>query len=121
MFFEEQQQTKEALITLTNLKKESQAKIRAFFSTLIKACMDTEGTLLHELEMTVSDHADTLQEQVQAWVHLQQQTQQLLELADLIPLLYPGGILKKCTSTTYSVLNFYQSPYLKLSSMLVVT
>lgn len=72
-------------------KRDLQGDIRKFFSTLIKACMDVEGALLEELETSVSDHTDLLMEQSSAWLNLQECTQQLLDMTDMLHYLPTAG------------------------------
>jgi hypothetical protein len=53
--------------------------------------MDVEGSLLEELETSVTDHTDVLKAQSSAWLTLQESTQQLLDMADLLHYLPTSG------------------------------
>ena len=91
-FFSEQRRDTEEMMAALNVKKRDlQGDIRKFFSTLIKACMDVEGALLEELETSVSDHTDLLMEQSSAWLNLQECTQQLLDMTDMLHYLPTAG------------------------------
>ncbi|KAL8601498.1 hypothetical protein ACOMHN_000440 [Nucella lapillus] len=84
-FFSEQRRDTEERMAALNLKKQTtQEEIRKFFSGLIKACMDMEGSLLEDLETTVSDHVDLLTEQRYAWQTLEKGTQELLDMTDVL-------------------------------------
>ena len=88
---EQRRDTEETLAALRTKRQALQSDIRKFFSTLIKACMDVEGALLQELEMSVTDHMDLLAEQTSAWLTLQDNTQQLLDVTDVLHFLPDNG------------------------------
>ncbi|XP_076459715.1 uncharacterized protein LOC143292910 isoform X2 [Babylonia areolata] len=84
-FFSEQRRDTEERMAALNVKKHTiQGDIRKFFSALIKACMDVEGSLLEELENSVSDHMDLLSEHHTAWQRVQEDTQELLDITDIL-------------------------------------
>nr|KAG5714792.1 hypothetical protein BaRGS_000280 [Batillaria attramentaria] len=91
-FFSEQRRGVEETAAALNTKRRGcQSEVRKFFSVLIKACMDVEGSLLEELEMAVSDHTDLLQEHSGAWLQLQENMQQLMDLTYNLHVLPSAG------------------------------
>lgn len=83
-FTEQRRDLEETLAALESKKRGFQSRVRAFFSALIKACMDVEKKLLEELETSVSDHTDILQEHSKAWLELQENMQLILDQSELL-------------------------------------
>ncbi|XP_076471696.1 uncharacterized protein LOC143301327 [Babylonia areolata] len=92
-FSEQQNEAEEMMETLSFKKKSLKDEIRKFFSTLMKSCMDLEGSLLEKLETSVTDHTDLLKQQSSAWLNLQEYTQQLLEVTDVLHFLPDADFL----------------------------
>lgn len=103
-FFSEQRRDSEETMVALNMKKKAVlADIRKFFSALIKACMDIEGSLLEELETAVCDQTDLLKEQSSTWQDLQESMKQLLDFTDILHFLPSGDFLPLSAASKVSL------------------